>query len=337
MKPKLIRITTVPISMNIILRGQLAYMDQFFEVVGITSPDQKHLPEIEEREGIRVEGIRMHRGIALFQDLRSLFQLILCIYRERPVIVHTHTPKAGLLGMISAWILRVPIRIHTVAGLPLLEARGSKRKLLAFMESLTYRLAVRVYPNSYGLRSILIEEGLGKSEKLQVIGKGSSNGIDIAYFDPFYNGDPANLSKKIREKYDIKENCFVFTFVGRLAKEKGIEELLEAFLILYEQYSHVRLFLVGPLEKENGPISEEAKAMIEDHPAIIYDGRKDDIRPFLLAGDCFVFPSYREGFPNVLLQAGAMGLPSLASDINGCNEIIRPPQNGLLFKTKGYK
>ena len=320
--------------MDIILRDQLRYMKESYEVVGVTSPDNKHFQAIKDREGIRMEAVHMQRGISVWHDLLSLIRLIWMFAKERPLIVHSHTPKAGLLGMMAAWFLRVPIRLHTVAGLPLLAADGRKRQLLNFTEKLTYRLATRVYPNSIGLRSIILEEGFCARPKLHVIGAGSSNGIDLEYFNPFYPKRKEETREAIRQQFKIEEKDTVFLFVGRLAREKGIEELTSAFIRLQSRFSSTRLLLIGPLEKENGPISNESLEQIEKHPSIIHPGRRDDVRPALLAGDIFVFPSYREGFPNALLQAGAMGLPSLASDINGCNEIIKPTYNGLLFPAK---
>lgn len=156
--PKLIRITTVPVSLNILLRGQHAFMrQQGFEVIGVSSGGGE-LQEVAQREQISTRRIEMARTISPLKDLKSLWQLYKLFRKEKPDIVHSHTPKAGLLGMLAARLSGVPIRLHTVAGLPLTESRGAKRKLLEFTEKLTYRCAHRIYPNSQGLCDFILQK-----------------------------------------------------------------------------------------------------------------------------------------------------------------------------------
>lgn len=331
---KLVRITTVPISMNILLKDQLAYMGRHFEVVGVTSPDGKHFDEVRRREGVRMEAVAMSRSISPWKDWLALRALVRFMRREKPDIVHTHTPKAGLLGMAAAWWTDVPVRMHTVAGMPLLEMRGWKRRLMAAVERITYACAHRVYPNSFGLKSIIEDFGFCPPSKLSVLGNGSSNGIDTDYFDPA-QVDPDEI-RRLRMAWSLPEEVFVFGFVGRLAHDKGVAELVEAFTALSARpgLPPLRLLLVGPYEKEHGRLDSRTKTALESAPEIVCVGRHDDIRPFLALCDVFVFPSYREGFPNVVLQAGAMGLPCLVSDINGCNEIVTEGVNGLLYPPK---
>src|SRR5699024_7027334 len=156
-KPKLMRITTVAGSLKRLLRGQHKYMiENGFEVIGVASSGSA-LQEVEENEGIRTIAIEMARSISLIQDFKALVQLIILLYKEKPDIVHTHTPKAGLLGMLASKIVGIPHRMHTVAGLPLIVESGLKRKVLNTMEKLTYACATDVYPNSHGLKSIILE------------------------------------------------------------------------------------------------------------------------------------------------------------------------------------
>src|SRR5690606_29772305 len=184
MKTKLIRITTVPQSLRGLLKGQLNYMStNGFEVIGVSSPGEA-LHDVERNEGVKTVGIEMTRSITPIQDLKALVQLIQLFRKEKPHIVHTHTPKAGLLGMMAAKIAGVPHRLHTVAGMPLTVATGSKRQLLNQMEKLTYACATKVYPNSFGLEKIILDEKFTSPSKLKVIGNGSSNGIDTSIFDP---------------------------------------------------------------------------------------------------------------------------------------------------------
>lgn len=337
MRFKIIRITTVPISMNIILRDQLKFINQFYEVIGVTGYDEKHFNEIAKREGIRLHAIKMSRSISIFNDFASLWKLYIVFRKEKPAIVHTHTPKAGFLGLLAALFAKVPVRLHTVAGMPLLETRGVKRKLLNIIERITYACAHKVYPNSHGLKSIILENRFCSNNKLKVIGNGSSNGINASYFSPSFTLESKNLLNEIKSQYKIEDSDFVFCFVGRLAKEKGISELVEAFEHV-SKYNRtglkLRLLLVGPFENHYGKLEEDTYNKILSNLNILTVGRHDDIRPFLALSNVFVFPSYREGFPGAVLQAGAMGLPCIVTNINGCNEIIRHHVNGLIIEPK---
>lgn len=331
---KLVRITTVPVSLRILLKGQLRFMAPYYEVTAVSSGGAE-LDKLVEEQGVGVYAVDMTRKITPVSDLKALFRMIRFFRKTRPMIVHTHTPKAGLLGMLAAWICRVPIRIHTVAGLPLLEAQGIKRKVLNTVEYLTYFCAHKVYPNSFRLKEIIEEEKLCRSSKLKVLGNGSSNGIDVTVFSPGQISEAASAS--LRESLKIAGDDLVFCFVGRVVSHKGINELMEAFTEVHEQCPHARLLLVGPFEKELDPLSEAAEKTLHTHPAVRWVGYQPDVRPYLAISDIFVFPSYREGFPNVVMQAGAMGLPSIVSDINGCNEIIREGDNGIIVPPKSSK
>ena len=333
--PRLIRITTVPISLKILLKGQLRFMSQNgFEVIGVSSPGEI-LEEVGQDEGIETIAIEMTRTISPFRDLKALLELVKLFRKEKPQIVHTHTPKAGLLGMMAAKITGVPHRLHTVAGMPLSVATGAKRQLLNQMEKLTYACATRVYPNSYGLEQFILEEKFTSSKKLKVIGKGSSNGIDTEHFDPDLVSD--ETKNALRKKWGIKENDFVFVFVGRVVKDKGINELVQAFSKLKPETLNLKLLLVGPLESELDPLKPETLREIETDPDIISTGFQKDVRPYFAIANVLVFPSYREGFPNVVMQAASMQLNCIVSNINGCNEIIQNGENGWIVPAKNLE
>ncbi len=328
---KLIRITTVPISLKTLLRGQHKFMSAHYEVIGVSSAG-KELNDVATHEHIRTIAVEMTRKISPLQDLKSLLKLRNLLKKEKPLIVHTHTPKAGIIGMLAAKLAGVPNRFHTVAGLPLLEATGKKRQLLNAVEKLTYSFATRVYPNSYGLRDIILEQQFCSPKKLKVLANGSSNGIDTTHFDPQLYSPEQNAA--LREKLGIAANDFAFIFVGRLVKDKGINELVAAFKDLCKIKKEVKLILVGNYEAELDPILPATLSEISNNKNIVFTNYQPDVRPFLAIADALVFPSYREGFPNVVLQAGAMGLPAIVSDINGCNEIIIPEKNGLIIPVK---
>lgn len=330
-KKKLIRITTVPISLKVLLRKQLGYMSSYFEVLAVSSPG-KILEEVSLHEGVRTVPILMKRDIAIIKDIMALWRLYRLFRKEKPQIVHTHTPKAGLLGMMAGKLAGVPVRMHTVAGMPLMENKGIKRKILEFTERLTYSCAHKVYPNSGNLATFILENNFCKPAKLKVLGNGSSNGIDMEFFQ--VTDEVVSRANTIRASLAIKENDFVFVFIGRMVKDKGIEELTEAFSRLKKKYNNIRLLLVGPYEPELDPISDAARAMIDTDSDIIHVDFQQDVRPYLAISDALAFPSYREGFPNVPMQAGSLHIPSIVTNINGCNEIVVDGQNGLVIPVK---
>lgn len=331
MKQKLIRITTVPISLGGLLQGQSKFMSQFYEVVGISS-DKENLEKVGAKEEIRVIPVNLTRKITPIQDLKALITLYKILRKEKPFIVHSHTPKAGTIGMMAARLAGVPHRLHTIAGLPLVEATGLKRILLNAVEKLTYSCATKVYPNSVGLQEIVLDHKFTNAKKLKVIGHGSSNGIDTSYFDPSLYSTATKL--ELRKKLKLTDDDFVFVFVGRLVGDKGINELIAAFKKILEEHTNVQLLLVGNPEEELDPMLPETEEFIFKSDKVIATGWADDVRPYFAISDCLTFPSYREGFPNVVMQSGAMGLYSIVSDINGCNEIVKEGVNGTIIPTK---
>ncbi len=334
MKKKIIRITTVPGSLRDLLKGQIKFMSEFFEMIAISSTGGAGatLEDYELAEGIKTIPVEMTRQITPFKDLRAVYKLYKIFKTENPFIVHTHTPKAGTLGMLAAKLANVPNRLHTIAGLPLVESTGLKRVLLNIVEKTTYTCATKIYPNSQGLNTIILEHKFTKKEKLKVIANGSSNGIDIAYFSPVHFTEI--FKNALKNKLNINENDYVFVFMGRLVKDKGINELISAFNKLSTSQSNIKLLLVGTYEKDLDPLLPETINIIKTHPNIIVTGWVSDVRPYFAISDVLAFPSYREGFPNVVMQAGAMELPSIVTNINGCNEIIEHEKQGLLIPIK---
>ncbi len=329
---KLIRLTTIPYSLTSLLKGQLKYMSKFYDVSAISSSSDGYLEKFGKEDGIKTIAVEMTRKITLFKDLSAAFKMFLVFRKEKPYIVHTHTPKAGTVGMLAAYLAGVPHRLHTIAGLPLVEVKGPKRVLLNFVEKITYHCATKIYPNSYGLQEIILENNFTSSSKLKVIGNGSSNGIDTSHYDSsLFDREKQN---QIKKSLNIEEDDFVFIFVGRLVKDKGVNELIMAFDKFSKAYQNVKLLLVGPYERHLDPLEEVTENIIDQHPSIIKAGLQKDVRPYYAIAKALVFPSYREGFPNAVMEAGAMGLPAIVTNINGCNEIITNDENGIIVPTK---
>lgn len=327
---KLLRITTVSHSLDLLLKGQLKYISSKGFNVYIACSKDKNVSNIERREGVTYHELYLTRTFNPIQDIISLFKAIRLLVKLKPAIVHTHSPKAGIVGMIASYFCRIPLKIHTVAGLPLTEAKGIKKWILTKVEKITYRCADFVLSNSVNQKEY-IEKYIYKGHKLKVIGKGSSNGIDLEYFDPsLFTRDDIDL---LKAKYNISEDDVVYCFVGRLANYKGINELIEVFERLNKKYKETKLFLIGPYEDLN-PLDSRTIQLIKCNNNIIALGHQDDVRSFMVMSDIFVFPSYREGFPQALMQAAAMKLSCIASDINGCVEIIEDGKTGLIVPPK---
>ena len=322
-------------SLASLLKGQLKFMSDYFEIIGVSSAEDGFLDHISTRENIKTIPVEMTRKITPIKDLFAVYKLYKIFKNEQPFIVHSHTPKAGTLSMLAARLANVPHRLHTIAGLPLVEATGLKRALLNFVEKITYKCATKIYPNSYGLVDIILENKFTDKDKLKVLGNGSSNGIDTTHFDPKLYDE--KFKTKLKSDLNIAETDYVFIYVGRLVKDKGVNELIKAFNAINSEFENVKLLLVGWYENELDPLIPETVDIIKSNNNIITTGWVADVRPYFAISDTLVFASYREGFPNVVLQAAAMELFSIVTDINGCNEVIEDNKNGFIIPTKNNK
>ncbi len=327
---KLIRITTVPISIEKLLENQPKYFSKFFDIT-IVSSNKSELEKLGKKQGVKTFCLPLTRKITPFKDIIAIFKLYFFLKREKPKIVHSHTPKAGFVGMTASFFAGVPIRMHTVAGLPLMERKFIKKMVLIFIEKLTYLFASNIYSNSKKLMEYILSKKFCSERKIKTLANGSSNGIDTKYFT---DNISLNNKNKLLNTLKILKNDFIFCYVGRVVKDKGINELVSAFNELNLKNRNCKLIIVGKIENEKDPISNITMGIIKKNKNIVLTGFKNDVRPYLSIANCFVFPSYREGFPNALMQAGAMDLPSIATNINGCNEIIQDNINGFLIPPK---
>lgn len=334
MKKKIVRVVTVPVSFKLLLTGQLEFLSRSgFDVYAVSANGMELFNYANQN--INVFSVPFTRRITPVKDLICLIKLVIYFVRIKPDIVHSHTPKAGLLSMLAAFFSGVPVRLHTVAGMPLMEARGLRKIILFISEYLTYMCATRVYPNSYGLYNYISNHLGFFKKKLAIIGNGSSNGIDTDYFRP--TPQLLEAGKSLRLRLGFTSDVVVFGFVGRVVKDKGISELLLAFRSLSEKYGHVRLLIVGEPEQVRDPVSEAELKILHNDQKISFVGFQEDVRPWLLAMDVFVFPSYREGFPNALLQATCMGRMCIATSIPGCEEILDYGNTGVLVPPKNWR
>lgn len=320
----IIRSSTVPQSLETFCKGMLKELSEDYDVVALSSPGEA-LDVIAQREGVRTIAVPMERHISILKDLKSLLALIRVFHKERPDMVHSMTPKAGLLCMLAAWLTKVPVRIHTFTGLVFPTSTGLKKRILMLTDRITCACATHIIPEGEGVKNDLIENKITR-KPLQVLGYGNVRGVDMDYYARTPEVEGKAKSLRDPEKY-------TFLFVGRIVRDKGINELVAAFRKLALDNPEIRLFLVGAYEESLDPVDPVTLEAIKTDSSIVPVGRKTgtDLLAYYAASDCFVFPSYREGFPNTVLEAGAMGLPCIVTDINGSREIIKDGFNGLVI------
>lgn len=324
---KILYVTTISMTLDYFLKGTMSELVKAgHEVVAVSSPGE-WMAAVKALEGVKVVEVPMERRIAPFKDLRSLLRLYKVLREERPDIVHSFTPKAGLLAMMASKFAGIKVRIHTFTGLVFPTSTGLKRRLLMTTDRITCACATNIIAEGQGVRNDLLSAGITHKD-VRVLGHGNIRGIDLERYDR--TPEIMQLAEKLRVP-----DAFTFLFVGRLVRDKGIAELCEAF----RRTSRTRMVLVGPFEDDVDPVPEETRRYIERTPEIITTGeiKGPELLAWFAASDCFVLPSYREGFPNTVIEAGAMGLPSIVTDINGSREIISDGINGLVVPPKNVE
>lgn len=319
-KRKFIRAVTVSQSVQFFTGIIPELQNLNFDVIAVSSNG----PELQEvlDLGGQVRVVEMQRHISLFKDIVSLLRMIRLFRKEKPYAVHSMTPKAGLLCMAAGKLTKVPIRIHTFTGLIFPTSTGLKRKILMAADKLICSCATHIIPEGEGVKRDLLENKITK-KPIKVLGYGNCRGIDLKRFDR--TDDVLEEARKIR-----RNDLFTFITIGRLVGDKGINELVKAFSRLQKEKPNIRLLLVGQYEPQIDSLKPETIREIKENNAIIEVGQQTDVRPWLAAADCAVLASYREGFPNVVIEAGTMGLPQVVTDINGANEIIIAGKNGVI-------
>ncbi|MBU3714826.1 MAG: glycosyltransferase family 4 protein [Ferruginibacter sp.] len=329
--PKLVRITTKPIALKVLLRGQMRFMkDNGFDVTMISDKGTEVESLIVQEDCPHI-AVKLTRKITPLSDLISLIRLTRILKKIKPDIVHTHTPKAGLIGLWAAKFAGVSIRLHTIAGLPWMEYKGLSRMILKFVEKLTSIAAHQIYPNSFVQKDFLHQNKIAR-KKMKVLGNGSSNGIDTVFFSVAPELELKAI--EIKKNNRVPDDGHIWIFAGRVVKDKGVMEMLDAFCQLHHIYPEDQLWIIGNEEPDLDPLPDQYRNLLTKHNRIKSMGFQEDVRPFLTAADTLLFPSYREGFPNVPLQAACLNCTLLLSDINGCNEIVKNGEHGILFPAK---
>jgi glycosyltransferase involved in cell wall biosynthesis len=326
----LVHVTTVPSTVLAFLHGQIEFMQsRSFDVTVVSSPGPE-LDEVAKRFNVPVHGVPMARRPSPLRDFTALIRLSRLFLRIRPDIVHASTPKAGALGMAAAGLAGVPVRIYTVRGLMHEIGSGPLKYVLRALERLTCRLADRVVVVSRSAAELLRKEGLCPDPKITVIGHGSSNGVDARdRFNPALTERDAVV--RIRRDLGIPDDVLVLGFVGRLVRAKGICELLQAWQLLREHRPEARLVIIGPSEHADG-MPPELREDLESDPGVYLVGEvPNDRMPYYYANmDVVVLPSHREGLPNVPLEAAAMGVPVVTTNVTGCTDAVEDGVTGSI-------
>lgn len=318
-RPRLALIATSPFAINAFWPKHLEAMRHVYDVTVLVNEIDAKLPGVVTKlpEGVRLVSVEIQRNISPIDDLQALRAIYGYLASEKPPIVITMTPKAGLIGMLAGRMARVPVRIHWFTGQVWATSNGVRRKLLKAADKIIVANATILLADSHSQAELMVREGIVAGTNLEVLGSGSVNGVDCARFMP----NP-HARSEMRAQYGFAEDDIVLVFAGRINRDKGIPELIEAFGRLTASDRRVRLLLVGPDEGQllGGQLPEGLMAV----------GYTLAVERTLQAADIFCLPSHREGFGQVLIEAGACGLPSVASRIYGITDAVVDGVTGLL-------
>lgn len=324
-------ISSVPVTLLSFYGGLIKRLNEEYAEVTLVSSDLPELYRLESELGITIFATEIARRVTPLQDLVSIFKLYWFLHCEKFDIVHTHTPKGGLIGMISSFSAGIANRVYTLHGLLLENKKGLRRFLLWLVEWLTCRLATSVLAVSPSLRQCAIDEGVCPVGKIQVLGEGSACGLDLRKFT--WSESLALAGRKTRANYNIPDDAIVIGFVGRVVPDKGIKTLVKAFERLQREVAESYLLLIGEFETVRETLDAKTMDIIKNNKHIIYNGQfTDDVLPFYAAMDIVTLPSRREGFGLTLIEAAALELPTIATKIVGCVDAVADNITGLLVK-----
>jgi glycosyltransferase involved in cell wall biosynthesis len=315
---------------RVFLAHQINALVELYDVTIITNlnGNRSILDNISSK--VNIINLPIERNINLFADLKALLLLISIFYKNRFSLVHSVSPKAGLLCAIAAWIVRVPSRLHTFTGQVWVTKKGVIRWFLRLLDKVIVILNTNILVDSFSQQDFLIKEGVLSKDLSIVLGSGSIGGVDINRFQP------SKVHRSlIRKQLNIKDNCLIFLFVGRLKREKGVFELVEAFKNICKNHDNVILLIVGPDEEG---LKQELLEYLELCKEFIrfVDFTKTP-EQYMAASDVFVLPSYREGFGSVIIEAASCGVPSIGSNIYGLSDAIKMEETGFLVPVRSSK
>lgn len=327
---KVARIATIPNAFNHILR-QIEIMVKNDIQVHLISSNTEYLKILKKKVSCPHIAVEINRNINIRKDLKALIDLYFIFKKNKYDVVHSSTPKAGFLVSIAAFIARVPLRIHTFTGQRWATETGIFRKLLMFLDIIICKLSTELYADSQSQIDFLVDSKIVKIGKIRVIGSGSFGGIDLKKFNP-----EENIQNRLNIFNDLKldPDSFILIFIGRINKDKGIHELITAFSELSSEKYNIDLIILGNLENESNPLSDDVLNIMFNHKRIHCIGYSSTPQEYLAISDVFCLPSYREGFPTSVMEAAAMGLPAIGTKIPGTIDAIIDGKTGLLVEKK---
>lgn len=329
---RLCRVVTVPMTFKTLLYDQLKYLAEHgVELTLVSSPDSV-LDDIGRSLNVTCCPVVMSREPDILRDARSLVALIRLFATRRFDIVHSVTPKAGLVTAIAGAVTGIPIRIHTYTGQVWAEMRGIPRRILKGCDWLIAHLNTLCFTDSESQRQHLVQEGIIPESGIAVLGAGSIAGVDLKRFNPdLWRGAPGTAT---RRELAISDQALVIVFVGRVQRDKGIAELVAAFSALRARDMNVELVVVGPLELDRAPVPGEVQSELAGNPHIHLVGFSLLPEKYLGIADVLCLPSYREGFGSVVIEAAAMGVPAVACRVTGLVDAVRDGETGLLVPAR---
>jgi glycosyltransferase involved in cell wall biosynthesis len=326
-KLKVARVSTVPFFIVTQLSATIEALQDSGVAVTVISSDDDLGGELRDLVGSNFIPVKMVREINPIQDLLSLIMLVKVFRQGEFDIVHSTTPKAGLLCAIAGKIAGVKVRLHTYTGQPWVTMQGIKRQILKFCDRVIGALNTRCYTDSFSQQKFLVEQGVVKSEKISVLGHGSFAGVDLKRFDA--SRFPRSERVTLKAELQIEAGSKVVIFVGRITKEKGVSELVEAFERLIVEGLDLYLLLVGPFEPDGAAIIDSVSNIsVKDRIKTV--GFSNVPEKYMAVADMLCLPSYREGFGTVVIEAAAMGLPTVGTSIYGLSDAVVDGQTGFL-------
>ena len=328
---KICFVTTVSITLKAFILDMAQYLHNNgdFEITFVCSPDlefEKTLPEY-----IRFYPIPMKRGISL-EGIRVIGQLFRFFRKEKFDMVQYSTPNASFYCSVAAFVARIKVRLYCQWGMVFTGFTGFKRVVFRGFEALVCRLSTFVEPDSYGNLRLCHQEGFYDERKSRVIWNGSASGVDLTRFDISKRN---SYREELQNKFGFQD-AFVFGFVGRVDKDKGLNELLYAFKCFVSQYPAAKLVIVGPVDKPES-LDKDLYTWSRKNDNILYTGKTDEVMKYLALFDIFILPSYREGFGSVVIEAEAMGCPVIVTDIPGPTDAMKDNKTGLVVKKADKK
>lgn len=326
---KIARIATVPFFLYNHLREQVAAIAAAGHEVVLISSGGEETGRLQQIPGVRFQEIEIPRKISPLRDLRALWRLYRFFRRERFDVMHSTTPKAGMLCAIAAWLARIPLRLHTFTGQPWVELHGPVRFVAKAGDWITSHLNTLCYADSLSQRDFIVTEGICSEDRIRVPGAGSLAGVDLGRFDP----EKWKAARETtRRELEIPPGSKVVTFIGRITRDKGVGELRAAFDALRKRGLQCTLLLIGPEDAADGTLHSHTGG--KQDADVRYIGYSKEPERYLAVTDVFCLPSYREGFGNVVIEAAAMGVPAVGTDIVGLRDAISDGNTGLLVPVK---